>query len=280
MMYCKKCGHQISENEEFCVGCKTSVLELKSTDNIIYKKNTDKEIKVTEENGINPIINEFTPKKDNVKSEDTQDFFGNNQYDASKYMDSTRVNTLLLKSVIVILSLLLIAIGSYLIWDKIINVSIKEETSTVNYEGITLNIPNGFIYEVVNNSLYISDSDITWNAQISIADLSFNQLTLNKETLNDELITNYDASEAVQKRINEKDYLVMDAVNDNNKFVIAISKASNTKIFIITTYYSSINSKYDSLNKLSNILNSVKVNKNAINSINNYSNDISNILLK
>ena len=279
MMYCKKCGHQILENEELCSGCKTPIAELKKTNDIIYKEEVKEDSKGSEIKGVNPIFNEFTPEKDKVKSADSQDFFGNEQYDASKYLDSTRANTFLLRSVIVILSLILIAIGSYLVWDKIINKSTEETTNKINYQGFIFAIPTDFNYEIVSNSLYVSNNAKTWTAQISIANLSYNQLVLNKTTLNDNLMLLYGASEAIEQVANNSNYLTMDAVSNSSNFVIALSKASTTKTFVITIPYMDSDFKYNPLDELSSILLNTKVNKQVnINEINYNDNILTSIL--
>ena len=264
-MNCKKCGFQLTENDQFCKNCGTPV------DNTSVQNNNG-----SLNNQINQTYQELNMQQQyasqqptNTHTEPTMNQTSwTNGYNAQPIKPTPKnSNTkFIIIGIIVAVAILgaIVAINVFKInksnnsgsnnsGSSIVN---NNKTSyTVKFEDFTFKIPTNLIYETKSNSIIIGDEEDTWIAQIGIVEGSYSKLLANKTSFQSAYQSDgYTSSVAVEKTIDGMSFITLELSKSGNNFILGFTKANSMNIFVITAYDISNECNYKILETISGIL--------------------------
>lgn len=264
-MNCKKCGFQLTENDQFCKNCGTPV------ENTSVQNNNGGF--VNQQNFSGPAMN-------NNAGPAMQQQSWTNGYNTQPSQPAKGNNT---KYIIIgIVAVAVIAVGIILatnvfggnkennnnnnnnnggstVNNNNNNNNNNTSTYTVKFKGFTFKVPTNLIYETRIDSIVVGDEASTWAAYIEVVEGSYSKIVSNKGQLQGAYQkSGYTATPAAEKTIGGMSFITLEISMGGANAVLGFTKANSMNIFGVTAYNSDNEIDYSLLEKVAGILSSAE----------------------
>ncbi|MDO5569617.1 MAG: zinc ribbon domain-containing protein [bacterium] len=245
-MICEKCQTYVADGTSFCPKCghmlveetKEVKKEIEQREEDIVKKVDNGEIKVDKPNEdkvgdskkeesipleISNKVEVVKPTID-VKEEKKEDIIT-----IEKPKNDPPISKIIIGFIIVIL----IIVGSWFIWKTYQENKTKntEEISLVHFGAYDINIPQTWIYELVNAVIYMKYNK--WSIKTTPISISYSSIINDKTALKEKINNNnFHINKEEEKTINKKDMLIFDCTRNGDTYYLVYTKINDTSSLI------------------------------------------------
>lgn len=264
-MNCKKCGFQLTENDQFCKNCGTPV------DNMSVQNNNEglnsqgySQSNMQQQSMSQQSMNNYSQPAIQQPSwtsgYNAQPIRQTPKNSNAKFIIIGIIAAIAIVGIIVAIS----AVGGNKLnnsggGSSVINNS--NSSYTVKFNGFTFKIPTNLVYETQSDSIILGDEEGTWAASIEVVKGSYSQMLSNKSQLQGTFQSmGYTSSAAVEKTIGGMPFITIEISKSGTNALLGLAKANSMNLFGITAY--NMNNEYDYtlLEKVSSILSTAEYN--------------------
>lgn len=264
-MNCKKCGFQLTENDQFCKNCGTPV------DNMSVQNNNEglnsqgySQSNMQQQSMSQQSMNNYSQPAIQQPSwtsgYNAQPIRQTPKNSNAKFIIIGIIAAIAIVGIIVAIS----AVGGNKLnnsggGSSVINNS--NSSYTVKFNGFTFKIPTNLVYETQSDSIILGDEDGTWAACIEVCKGYYSKVLSNKGELQGRYQSiGYTSSAAVEKTIGGMSFITLELSKDGTNSLFGITKANSMNLFGVTAY--NIDNEYDYtlLEKISSILSTAEYN--------------------
>lgn len=234
-MKCKKCNATLTDNDQFCKNCGTSVNEANvQQDQMGNQQPMNQNYgQPTQQTYGNPINYNHPPQKVNI----------------AKYVVFIILGVVAIIAIPVVIAIFAENDNSSSLASGNNNSGITQTGSSkstykVNFKDFAFNIPDNLVYEEDNDVLLIGDEKGTWLAQIEIEEGSFAQIKANKSQLQAIMQQGgYTSSIAQEKTLGGVEFITMEVSYSGQNAIAALTKANSMYFMVVTTI--NLNNEFD-----------------------------------
>ncbi len=271
-MNCKKCGFQLTENDQFCKNCGTPVdnTSVQNNNEGLGNQNTQTYTQLDNtsvQNNNEGLGNQNTQtytQQQSVSQQPMNNYNGpamqqpswTSGYNAQPINQAPKnSNTkFIMIGIIVVVAIvgIIIAIGAF-------GGNNSNSSYTVKFNGFTLKVPTNLVYKTESDTVIIGDEEGTWAAYIELMEGSYSQLLSNKSQLQSVYQSKgCTSSAAVEKTIGGMSVITLEISQSGTNFLLGFAKANSMNLFGIAVY--NMNNEYDYklLETVSSILSSAE----------------------
>ncbi len=252
-MNCKKCGFQLTENDQFCKNCGAPV------------NNTS----VQNNNEI--LSGQMTQTYTQPAMQQPSWTSGYNAQPISQNPKNSNTKFIIIGIIVAVAIVGIIVAISAFGGNKLNNsggnnggssvVNNSNSSYTVKFNGFTFKIPTNLVYETKSNSIVLGDEEGTWAASIEVVKGSYSQMLSNKSQLQGAFQSmGYTSSAAVEKTIGGMPFITIEISKSGTNALLGLAKANSMNLFGITAYNIDNEYDYNLLEKVSSILSSAEYN--------------------
>lgn len=160
---------------------------------------------------------------------------------------------------------------------EIPNVEVASVTS-VEYKGNNYEIPDKYMYEVNDDSLIITDSNL-WVTNIQIVDDKYDDILDYKDKFKENIeIYNYEVNSVKEIEHNDFKYLIVDLKDDEITHIILYTMKDKNSTYAIELVYEKSDDYLSVMDEIRNILNTCKKESLLDYNVSNSKQSISNLL--
>lgn len=249
-MVCKKCKAELEENATVCKECGTpvenniEVLDLNEQE--VKEENTKESFKEEEPSRFSlDFEEEDPPKKDNKGA------------------------GIFTGLVIGLMFAVIAVIGVFFFMKKQMENkidgegggSVVEESQRVTFAGYSFTVPKNVQYLLTSDTLYLSNEESTWTAQVGKKTFDYNLLAKNLPQMKTNAIgLGFTVKNNKETKIGNDSYITMELSANGGNYLAAYTKASNNEVFYIVIYTTTNSYDYKSLKTVASVLRTSKVN--------------------
>lgn len=287
-MTCPKCGNFIRQGDILCSKCNYPVAMMSGETSSSEREPIQEiqQIKVAHIEPKEEIQSPMMPvKTPPIISK------GNNKNTYSNYGEGKKAITsfkFIFPIVVGVIAVMLVASGVF----AFIKLFVSEKKEQIELGQITAyQIEfNDFLYELSDDltyhkennkkTLYISDSNFTWEMSVQVIDATYSSVRSRKASLKSYFRSlNYEVSEIVEAKYGSSTYLILEAKKNNKNYLLAVTKAGDSsKCFGISIFNDKNDIDYTYLEKVSDILSNAKYQKDKATNENKIDFDFENAL--
>ncbi len=264
-MNCKKCGFQLTENDQFCKNCGTPV------DNMSVQNNNEglnsqgySQSNMQQQSMPQQSMNNYSQPAMQQPSWTS----GYNAQPISQTPKNSNAKFIIIGIIAAIAIVGIIVAISAVGGNKLNNsgggssvINNSNSSYTVKFNGFTFKIPTNLVYETQSDSIILGDEDGTWAACIEVCKGYYSKVLSNKGELQGRYQSiGYTSSAAVEKTIGGMSFITLELSKDGTNSLFGITKANSMNLFGVTAY--NIDNEYDYtlLEKISSILSTAEYN--------------------
>lgn len=261
-MNCKKCGSQLTENDQFCKGCGAAVERVSAQNMNVNNFNTQSQ---------QPMNNGYQQPVNNGINGQTMNQTWTNSYNQPTYNQGTKNNgnaKFIIIGIIIAIAIFggILTVGllsnkndNSLDNDGNMQQANNSSNYKVNFGGFAFKIPTDLVYETDSDAMLLSDENGTWAAYIEVVEGSYNQLLNNKNQLQSiYLDLGYNASSVVEKTIGGMSFITLELSMGGTNALLGLAKANSMYVFGVTALNLDNEFDYDLLKTISKVLNSAE----------------------
>lgn len=268
-MNCKKCGFQLTVNDQFCKNCGTPV------DNTSVQNNNVGLGSQQTQTYMRPAMQQQSVSQqpmNNYNGHTMQQPSWTSGYNAQPInQPSKNSNTkfIIIGIIVAVVIVGIIVAVSVFGSNKSNNsgpnnggssvVNNSNSNYTVKFNGFTFKIPTNLVYETKSDAILLGDEGDTWAAAIEVIEGSYSQILSKKSQLQGVYQSSgYTSSAAVEKTIGGMPFITLEVSKDGTNSLLGLTKANSMNLFGITIYNMENGYDYKVLEKLSSILSSAE----------------------
>lgn len=269
-MNCKKCGFQLTENDQFCKNCGTPV------DNISVQNNGGFVNQNTQSFSQPNMMNQSTPQQENVYKQPINNYAQStmqqpswtNTYNSQPINQPQKNNNT--KAIIIgfIVAVVIASVFAIFIVFSVNksnsgsgneNNNSSKSTYSVNFKNFKFSVPDDLVYEVSADSLILGDETGTWVAYIQIGDGNFSKIKANRSKLQSNIKTKgYTATAADLKKAGGVEFVTIEVSAENENLLVGYAHADSTHFASITVMNQSGSVDYKVLETIAPVISSFK----------------------
>ena len=281
-MNCKKCGAQLTPEDQFCKNCGETV------NSQINNMGTQQSVETPNNNlgqqvGMGQPINNPQPSYNNMNNggqgwRNYNDAPMYNNQPMNKPSGNGKYIAIGLAIVVGIIAIVFI-VGMVTSKDDkdsltsggSTNTNVTQPSKTnykVNFKGFTFEIPDNLVYEEDNGTLLIGNEEGTWATVLELEQGSFSQLQANKSQLQSLMQQNgYVASVANEKTLGGVNFITLEITMSGQKAIAALAKANSMYFVGVTAMNQDNEYDYKLLETIAPIIKSAQYTGNTTNNI-------------
>lgn len=267
-MNCKKCGFQLTENDQFCKNCGTPV------NNVSVQNNNGVLNSQVSQNHTQSNIQQkdvLQQSTNSYKQPTMQQTSWTNGYNAQPMSQAPKNNNTkfiiigIIVAVVIVGVIMAISIfsdiksnnsGTNSDGSSVVN---NNSSYTVKFKNFTFKIPTNLIYETQTDAILLGDEEGTWAAYIEVIEGSYSQMLSNKSQLQSVYQSmGYTSSAAVEKTIGGMPFITLEISKSGTNALLGLAKANSMNLFGITAYNMDNEYDYKLLETVSSILSSAE----------------------
>lgn len=257
-MNCKKCGFQLTVNDQFCKNCGTPIdntsvqnnnVGLGSQQTQTYTQPAMQQQSVFQQ----PINNYGQPSMPQQSMQQPSWTSGYNAQPIKPTNKNSNAKFIIIGIIIVAVIVgIIVAIGIFSGKKSNNSGTNSGGASTVNnnsvytvkFKGFTFKIPTDLIYETQLDSIFLGNEADTWGVSIEVVEGSYSQMLSKKSLLQSTYQSSgYTASAAIERTINGMSFITLEVSKSGTNILMGLAKANSTNLFVIAIY--TVNNEYD-----------------------------------
>lgn len=249
-MNCKKCGFQLTENDQFCKNCGTPVINTSVQNNNEGLENQNTQTYTQQQSVSQQPMN-------NYNGPAMQQPSWTSGYNAQPINQAPKNNNTKFIIIGIIVAVAIVGIivaisafggnksnnsGTNNGGSSVVNNS--NSSYTVKFNGFTFKIPTNLVYETQSDAVLLGDEEGTWAAYIEVIEGSYSQMLSKKSQLQSVYQSmGYTSSAAVEKTIGGMPFITLEISKSGTNALLGLAKANSMNLFGITAY--NVENEYD-----------------------------------
>lgn len=249
-MNCKKCGFQLTENDQFCKNCGTPVNSTSVQNNNEGLENQNTQT-YTQQQSVSqqPMSNYNGPAMQQPSWTS-----GYNAQPINQAPKNSNTKFIIIGIIVAVAIVGIIVAISAFGGNKSNNsgtnnggssvVNNSNSSYTVKFNGFTFKIPTNLVYETQSDAVLLGDEEGTWAAYIEVIEGSYSQMLSKKSQLQSVYQSmGYTSSAAVEKTIGGMPFITLEISKSGTNALLGLAKANSMNLFGITAY--NVENEYD-----------------------------------
>lgn len=249
-MNCKKCGFQLTENDQFCKNCGTPVNSTSVQNNNEGLENQNTQTYTQQQNVSQQPMNNYSQPAMQQPSWTS----GYNAQPINQAPKNSNTKFIIIGIIVAVAIVGIIVAISAFGGNKSNNsgtnnggssvVNNSNSSYTVKFNGFTFKIPTNLVYETQSDAVLLGDEEGTWAAYIEVIEGSYSQMLSKKSQLQSVYQSmGYTSSAAVEKTIGGMPFITLEISKSGTNALLGLAKANSMNLFGITAY--NVENEYD-----------------------------------
>lgn len=249
-MNCKKCGFQLTENDQFCKNCGTPVNSTSVQNNNEGLENQNTQTYTQQQSVSQQPMNNYSQPAMQQPSWTS----GYNAQPINQAPKNSNTKFIIIGIIVAVAIVGIIVAISAFGGNKSNNsgtnnggssvVNNSNSSYTVKFNGFTFKIPTNLVYETQSDAVLLGDEEGTWAAYIEVIEGSYSQMLSKKSQLQSVYQSmGYTSSAAVEKTIGGMPFITLEISKSGTNALLGLAKANSMNLFGITAY--NVENEYD-----------------------------------
>lgn len=249
-MNCKKCGFQLTENDQFCKNCGTPVNSTSVQNNNEGLENQNTQTYTQQQSVSQQPMNNYSQPAMQQPSWTS----GYNAQPINQTPKNSNTKFIIIGIIVAVAIVGIIVAISAFGGNKSNNsgtnnggssvVNNSNSSYTVKFNGFTFKIPTNLVYETQSDAVLLGDEEGTWAAYIEVIEGSYSQMLSKKSQLQSVYQSmGYTSSAAVEKTIGGMPFITLEISKSGTNALLGLAKANSMNLFGITAY--NVENEYD-----------------------------------
>lgn len=249
-MNCKKCGFQLTENDQFCKNCGTPVNNTSVQNNNEGLENQNTQTYTQQQSISQQPMNNYSQPAMQQPSWTS----GYNAQPINQAPKNSNTKFIIIGIIVAVAIVGIIVAISAFGGNKSNNsgtnnggpsvVNNSNSSYTVKFNGFTFKIPTNLVYETQSDAVLLGDEEGTWAAYIEVIEGSYSQMLSKKSQLQSVYQSmGYTSSAAVEKTIGGMPFITLEISKSGTNALLGLAKANSMNLFGITAY--NVENEYD-----------------------------------
>lgn len=249
-MNCKKCGFQLTENDQFCKNCGTPVNNISVQNNNEGLENQNTQTYTQQQSVSQQPMNNYSQPAMQQPSWTS----GYNAQPINQAPKNSNTKFIIIGIIVAVAVVGIIVAISAFGGNKSNNsgtnnggssvVNNSNSSYTVKFNGFTFKIPTNLVYETQSDAVLLGDEEGTWAAYIEVIEGSYSQMLSKKSQLQSVYQSmGYTSSAAVEKTIGGMPFITLEISKSGTNALLGLAKANSMNLFGITAY--NVENEYD-----------------------------------
>lgn len=249
-MNCKKCGFQLTENDQFCKNCGTPVNSTSVQNNNEGLENQNTQTYTQQQSVSQQPMNNYSQPAMQQPSWTS----GYNAQPINQAPKNSNTKFIIIGIIVAVAIVGIIVAISAFGGNKSHNsgtnnggssvVNNSNSSYTVKFNGFTFKIPTNLVYETQSDAVLLGDEEGTWAAYIEVIEGSYSQMLSKKSQLQSVYQSmGYTSSAAVEKTIGGMPFITLEISKSGTNALLGLAKANSMNLFGITAY--NVENEYD-----------------------------------
>ena len=249
-MNCKKCGFQLTENDQFCKNCGTPVNSTSVQNNNEGLENQNTQTYTQQQSVSQQPMNNYSQPAMQQPSWTS----GYNAQPINQAPKNSNTKFIIIGIIVAVAIVVIIVAISAFGGNKSNNsgtnnggssvVNNSNSSYTVKFNGFTFKIPTNLVYETQSDAVLLGDEEGTWAAYIEVIEGSYSQMLSKKSQLQSVYQSmGYTSSAAVEKTIGGMPFITLEISKSGTNALLGLAKANSMNLFGITAY--NVENEYD-----------------------------------
>lgn len=249
-MNCKKCGFQLTENDQFCKNCGTPVNSTSVQNNNEGLENQNTQTYTQQQSVSQQPMNNYSQPAMQQPSWTS----GYNAQPINQAPKNSNTKFIIIGIIVAVAIVGIIVAISAFGGNKSNNsgtnnggssvVNNSNSSYTVKFNGFTFKIPTNLVYETQSDAVLLGDEEGTWAAYIEVIEGSYSQMLSKKSQLQSVYQSmGYTSSAAIEKTIGGMPFITLEISKSGTNALLGLAKANSMNLFGITAY--NVENEYD-----------------------------------
>ena len=249
-MNCKKCGFQLTENDQFCKNCGTPVNSTSVQNNNEGLENQNTQTYTQQQSVSQQPMNNYSQPAMQQPSWTS----GYNAQPINQTPKNSNTKFIIIGIIVAVAIVGIIIAISAFGGNKSNNSGTNNGGSsvfnnsnssyTVKFNEFTFKIPTNLVYETQSDAIVLGDEEGTWAATIEVIEGSYSQMLSKKSQLQSLYQSmGYTSNAAVEKTIGGMSFITLELSKSGTNALLGLAKANSMNLFGITAY--NVENEYD-----------------------------------